>query len=397
MKPRSYPRFVLIAAFALSAFQVHSPVFAQKAAVASAKNPMVTIEEEKKSALWDRVDLYGDLRLRYELDYDSVRADGVTARDDRNRFRTRARLGLKIQPTDWFMFDIRGRYGDSDSQQSPHVTLWQDGGSEGEQSDGVFDRLYLGFRGEKFTADIGREGFPFWTPHELYWDADMYVDGGSIGYKTKVHETGLDFVAGFWALPDGPDNFDYSDQSLLSAAQVKLTHDFGENGKLIIADGLMFIDDNSSVFNTTNDDVDYSINAFDLQYQFDAGEIPVTLGGTYLHNFDDGPQGDPVRGDTDGFVLYGKLGKLSEKGDWLLGYYYADIEKYSVARFFAQDDWFRFGSASQTRASDFRGHEIRLAYALAKNLNLVLRGYFVETISNREDGNRVRVDLNLKF
>ena len=343
---------VTIVFMACDSASAQSGSISGKASVAPGKEAM-TVAEEEESSLWEMVDLYGDVRLRYELDYDSVRSDGVTARDDRNRFRARLRLGMKIQPTDSLLFDVRGRYGDSDSQQSPHVTLWQDVGPEGEQSDGVIDRLYVGFRGENFTADFGREGLPFWTPHELYWDADIYLDGGSIGYKTKMSETAFDFVAGFWALPDGVDNFDLSDQSLLSGGQVKLTHDFDGNGKLTIADGLLFVDDNSAVFNTTNDDIDYSINALDVQYQFDLGEVPVTLGGTYLHNFEDGPAGDPVRGETDGFVLYGKLGQLSDRGDWLLGYYYADIEKYAVSRYFAQDDWFRFGSASQTRSSDF--------------------------------------------
>ncbi len=399
IKPRSRLLRSVLAFFAatasLACFTL-SPAFADKAPVIPADTHQ-DAAAQKKSPLWDMIKVYGDLRLRYELDYDSVRADGVTPRDDRNRFRTRARLGLKLQPSESLLFDVRARYGDSDSQQSPHVTFLQDGGPKGEQSDMVLDRLYLGFRGENLVADIGREGLPFWTPHELYWDADVYLDGASIGYKTAIGETALDIVAGFWALPDGPDNYKLSDQSRLAAGQIKLTHDFGKRGKLTIADGPLFIKDNSAVFNRTNDDIDYTINALDVQHQFMAGKIPVTLGASYLHNFDEGPVADPARNDTDGYVLYGNLGKLAEKGDWLVGYYYAEIEKWAVSRFFAQDDWFRFGSATQTRSSDFRGHEIRVAHALAKNLNIVLRAYFVDTISTREDGNRVRLDLNYKF
>ena len=59
------------------------------------------------------------------------------------------------------------------------------------------------------------------------------------------------------------------------------------------------------------------------------------MGGTYLHNFDRGPEGDHSRDETDGYVLYGTIGELSKGGDWLLGYYYADIQKYAIARFFA--------------------------------------------------------------
>lgn len=44
-----------------------------------------------------------------------------------------------------------------------------------------------------------------------------------------------------------------------------------------------------------------------------------------------------------------------------------------------------------------KGHELRLAYALEKNINIVARLYIAEAITNDEDGNRLRVDFNNKF
>lgn len=354
-------------------------------------------EEAPQTSLWDAFDFYGDLRLRYEIDYDSVRADGRTPRDDRNRLRTRARLGLKFSPTDWFTANLRVRYGDSNSQQSPHVTLLQDGGPTGNHSDVWLDRLSIGLQTDDLWFKIGRTGLPFWKPHEMYWDDDIPLDGGSVGMEATAGDTQFNLAAGAWALPDGPDHHSLSERSLLSAGQIKLAHALGEQGQLIIADTLLHIKDDSSVVNVTNDDVDYTVNALDLQYKRHVSETQVTLGATYLHNFDRGPDTDSERNETDGFVLYGTLGKLEEKGDWLLGYYYADIEKYAGARYFAQDDWSRFGSATQTRSSDFRGHELRLGYMLADNLNVILRAYHVETKSTREDGNRIRLDLNFRF
>jgi len=63
----------------------------------------------------------------------------------------------------------------------------------------------------------------------------------------------------------------------------------------------------------------------------------------------------------------------------------------------AQDDWFRFGSATQTRSSDFRGHELSAGYAVTDRLNVLARYFTVESITTREDGKRFRLDLNYSF
>ena len=65
----------------------------------------------------------------------------------------------------------------------------------------------------------------------------------------------------------------------------------------------------------------------------------------------------------------------------------------------AEDDWVRWGSATQTHASNMKGHEFRCAYGIMKDMNVVARLYLVEVVSddNNEDGNRLRVDLNYTF
>lgn len=64
---------------------------------------------------------------------------------------------------------------------------------------------------------------------------------------------------------------------------------------------------------------------------------------------------------------------------------------------FAQDDWVRWGSATQTRGSNLKGHELRFGYGLAKDLNLLARLYLVESITTVEDGKRFRIDLNYSY
>jgi hypothetical protein len=104
-------------------------------------------------------------------------------------------------------------------------------------------------------------------------------------------------------------------------------------------------------------------------------------------------------GDYFIILKYGtrRPGTRNYPHDWLLGYYYAHIEILSVNASYAQDDWIRFGSGTQTDASDFEGHEIRLGYALSANINLLARLYLVDAITTRQDGKRFRVDLNWRF
>lgn len=45
--------------------------------------------------------------------------------------------------------------------------------------------------------------------------------------------------------------------------------------------------------------------------------------------------------EKTGYVLGLNLGGLKQKKDWLVGYYYAHIEKFAVVARLAQDDWLR--------------------------------------------------------
>lgn len=93
-----------------------------------------------------------------------------------------------------------------------------------------------------------------------------------------------------------------------------------------------------------------------------------------------------------------KLHQLQEhKGYWLIAYYYAHIETFAVNSSCAQDDWVRWGSAVESRGSNLKGHEFRVAHRLRQGINLVARLYIADAITKIEDGKRFRLDLNLKF
>lgn len=82
---------------------------------------------------------YGDFRFRLERDWNSQDAAGKP-RDDRDRARIRARLGVNFQPNENFLFGFRLRTGSEDSHQSPHLTIFEKNKKDLGGADVTFDK-----------------------------------------------------------------------------------------------------------------------------------------------------------------------------------------------------------------------------------------------------------------
>ncbi len=336
----------------------------------------------------------GDFRARAEADFDSRRADG-RERDDRTRIRIRARLGLDHQASDVFSFGLRLRSGSDDSHQSPHITVLDFDDNDTGDADFNFDKWFLKAKGETAWGWIGRNSLPFWKQNELYWDDDVTPAGLAFGFKTAAGDGSFAFNGGYFSLPVGMQEF----AGNLAAAQLVFS---GQS--FTVAAGLLDVDANPADADAgrllrSNGLRDYSIWVGSLQGKLGKW----TLGADVMHNDESYSPSDPDpvtaanHDQTDGFVLSVKYGGLKAKGDWLAAVYYAEIEALAVNSSYAQDDWVRWGSATETRGSDLEGSELRFAYALEKNMNLVTRLYLVEAITTQEDGSRFRLDFNYKF
>jgi len=114
------------------------------------------------------LDPFGDFRLRLEQDWDSRSGDG-TELDDRLRLRFRVRAGLAVNLSDEWRARVQLRSGPHDSQQSPHITIYDfDGGSNGPYQFN-FDYWYLSFRTEGLEIWAGRNQLSYWHHR---WQAD---------------------------------------------------------------------------------------------------------------------------------------------------------------------------------------------------------------------------------
>jgi hypothetical protein len=341
---------------------------------------------------------YGDLRLRYEVDWDSQTATG-DPRDDRHRGRLRARAGLNYRFSDAWSAGARLRTGDSRSQTSPHLTFVTDDGNR-DELDFVLDRYFVQYKEDRVTAWVGRNLFPFWQQNELFWDEDVTPTGLAASYDLPTGPGTLTGTAGAFYLPDG--GYDLNGQMI--AGQLKYVLPI-KPSQLTFAAGAFYMngEDGFTNLRNRNGQRDYLIGVANAQWSMPVKNIPITFGADIFHNFMDYDAADvapfPPEDDDEtlGYVLSAQVGQLKKQHDWLLAYYYAHIETFAVNASYAQDDWHRFGAGPQTDASDFEGHEFRAGYAISSNINLVGRLFFVEAITTEQDGNRFRLDLNWRF
>jgi len=344
------------------------------------------------------LNFYGDLRLRFESDWDSHQPNGVL-REDRNRGRIRARFGLTYTFSDEWSAGARIRTGNHQSQQSPHLTFASDSGGK-DDLDFVPDRYFLQFKQDGFSVWGGRNNYPIWQQTELFWDDDVTPTGVAGTCSTTIKEGKLNATLGAFYLPDG--GYGLNGQMLTAGADYSTTVKFG-NVRLGVSLNYLRGEDDSSYLRNRNGERDYLIGTLGAQLVSRIKAIPVTLGADVFNNFADYDAADVApfpATDTDerlGYVFSIIFGRLQEKFDWLVGYHYAHIETFSANASYAQDDWIRFGSGAQTDSSDFEGHEFRVGFNLSKQINLIARLYLVDAITTGQDGNRFRVDLNMKF
>lgn len=358
----------------------------------------LTASAAETTAAKSPLTISGDLRLRFEQDWDSQTAAGA-ARADRTRGRLRARANFAWKFDDAWTSGVRLRTGSTHSQQSPHLTFASNDDVR-DDLEFVLDRYFVQYKQDEITAWAGRNSMPFWQQNEFFWDDDVTPTGFAGVHESTAGSGKLTSVLGAFALPDGGFGLNGS----LIGGQVRYSAP-APGGSFTVAGGLHRFDGSAGAddLRNRNGERDYLIGIASAQWAGTAGGLPLTLGIDLFYNFENYDAADaaplaPVNADeTFGWVLSAQLGALKNPRDWQIGYYYAHIETFAVNASFAQDDWVRWGSATQTDGTDGAGHELRASYLVSKNLNLVARLFVVEAITSEQDGKRFRLDANWRF
>lgn len=106
-----------------------------------------------------------------------------------------------------------------------------------------------------------------------------------------------------------------------------------------------------------------------------------------------------------GFVAGVNYGDLKTRKNWQFKLTYANLERYAILDYMAQNDWARWdysgNNSPDGRLSNFRGIEFVTAYAISEKVNLVMKYYQVEQLvpmgAAKENGQRIRFDINAKL
>lgn len=350
----------------------------------------------------DRFSLYGDFRLRAETDWDSQDSSG-TAREDRTRMRVRLRTGFTFDPSEHVRLEARVRGGQEGSQQSPHITILDFQDNDTGDTAFEFDRWYLRGKFAGLETWAGRNNLPFWQQDEMLFDDDVTMAGVAVRWRNGAGKGRLALAGGYFTPAVGMTLASGN----LAAGQIAWQPEAGRV-HLAFAGGAYIFDGNPDdpdigTLLQGNGSRDYSIISGSAQVRFPAGGRPLVIGADVMMNTRDYDPNDPDpvtaanADETDGYVLLASWGGLGASRDWLVGYYFARIETLAVNNSYSQDDWVRWGSATQTRGSDMKGHEFRFGWAFDSKMNLVARIYLVEAITSDEDGRRFRIDFNYRF
>lgn len=351
---------------------------------------------------------FGDFRLRLEQDWDSLQSDG-TERDDRLRMRIRLRGGLQYAFNDSWSATIQARSGPHDSQQSPHITIYDfDGGSDGPYEFNL-DEWFLRYERGGAEFWVGRNTLSYLHQDDLFVFDNVTYAGAGGSYRHDFGQNALFVSANVVALPVGMR--DFVGEAIVG--QVAYNREFERAGFSV---GLGYFisdadpdDPAGQLLLTENNTRDYQVWSLQLQLRTRAFERPLLLGLDLSHNaedYADAPAGsfsEFHRNDVDGVVVQAVLGG-KEPGDWQFGYFYADQEALTTHSSYVQDDWVRWGNANQVRATNLRGSELRVLYSASERLNVFGRLFFVDALellepgdTTKETGNRFRLDLNYSF
>lgn len=362
-------------------------------------------EEDSQSGL----EFFGDLRLRLEQDWDSRRGDD-TKRDDRLRLRFRLRGGFMYKFDDRWSARVSIRSGKDESQQSSHITLKDFNGGDDGPYDFNFDHWHLDYQSNGFEAWIGRNEPSFLHQTELFIFDNITYAGAGGSYRREVGGSTWYASFNYLQLPVGMEDFVGSTY----IGQIVYNREFGTAGFTI---GLGYDlsdadadDPKGELLLTDNNTRDYSVLSVQLQYRTTFRGQPAKLGFDYSRNLKDYSD-EPVdsfsefhEDDVDGYAGFVQWGDTSDPGDWQVTYFYVYQQALATNSSYVQDEWVRWGSGGQTRATNIRGSEFRLRHAISRRMNIVARLFLVDAIDLlepgdvvKEDGNRFRVDWNLRF
>ncbi len=337
---------------------------------------------QKENHWADALTLIGDIRLQY----DAIHEDD---REDRERARYRAHVGVSVQFSDnfegYFVYGTNGDNPVSGNEVFDGHYLIDDLGVEFAYVDlSANDRTHI-YAG-KMKNPLYRPGG---TP--LFWDSDFNPEGVALSYKSgMLFATAAAFVV---------EKRSSSDDSYLYAAQGGFSRRLSNDDKLTA--GFGYYDYSNTIGNQpfqnrgargNSVDVegnlvfDYATFQLFMQYDTRISKFPFAV-------FTDYAQNTEVSDNDSGYSFGIKAGKAKAPGTWQFSWAYQNIEADALIGTFNDSD---FGGGG----TDATGQLIKGKYILADRW--ILGGTLIITeveknAGSKHDYSRLQLDIEFKF
>jgi Putative porin len=377
----------------LSALLLVAPVLAQdtlsKGDVARIVDEYMAARAATEFDPWERLSLYGDLRLRQE---ESFELQGKPAR---HRSRLRLRLGATWAAADNLEVGARLSTGSRTDPRSPYATLG-DGFAGLELS---LDRAYATWRPEtapglsvtagKFSNPMRRN--PVYG--ELVWDADVQPEGLSIGYQAA--DLGpldrVDLSLGQYILVEQQLEKDTWATFVSAAARRSLARDVDlglsanytfVNDPVPGGSALLLADNRGNTLVGGQFAEDFGILDLigDVTLEGDRG--PLIFSAEWIDNL-------RAENLNAGWATGVAWGRAKDAGDWRVYYQFQNIETDAVFSPLSQDDFLR--------GTGHRSHLFGVNRQLTDGTGLHLWTLISAPEAGGRDEWRVRLDLTIKF
>jgi hypothetical protein len=360
---------------------------------APSPTPAVIESEEEEPRWYDRIDLRGDLRMRYEGFHQEGAYDD---NDQRHRVRLRIRPGIYADVTDWLEVGFQLRTGDPKDPVSDNQSI--DGGfsmkavaiSEGYAAFDATDWLDITIG--KFDAKKK------WVVTDMQWDDDVTVEGGMEELSFGPFEANL-YQYFLEEQKSGPDAYLLGGQLLGkfgSKSSGGFTVGVGYDDWVrpqLVADLTLSGDLLGNKVTNLLDDEDQLISDFKIFNAFvnwsstrnERWPIKLYLFG--YHNT--GAQGLGKDYDT-GYFARLQVGDYKEKGQLMFRY----------SRYYSEPDaiFYVFAQSDTTRASDVDGHRFDLRIGYVKRSYFNLTWYRTKAVyADVSTMDRLQVDYIIRF
>lgn len=356
-------------------------------------------------SLKSKLKFSGDFRFRVEQDWDSRKSNGEF-RNDRSRLRYRIRAGLVYNHSSKTLIGIRLRTGNPRKQQDPQLTLG-DAFNEFGTLPIALEKAYFQTEWNNFQLWLGKNSFPFKKQNELFWSDNVFPEGIHLNKVIHLNANWIDHLkvnAGHFIMNARGEAF--KNDSYLQGFQI-VSQNLGDRisiwPTLYLLRNIQNIPDGAETFL-----LDYSI--FSIGGYIKVSKSPlVKLEMDWYNNLENYSTQDSIpqnlQEQKKGITMAISYGELLSKGDWHVELTYANLQRYSILDFMAQNDWARWDYSSfdspDGRLTNFRGIELTIGTSVQDNISLTMKYYNIRQLipfgSSKENGQRIRFDVDIKF